>query len=131
MTRKNEITHPLCVFFLQKIHKICTGQNKIVPLEKILFQRLNYEKMNLDYEGRNRNVFPFFREAETSVSSFCLILLFILQGDTRTRHVQARENVFELYNRKLRQSRDSSSSLYLSILPKKSMTAFLKISLVR
>ena len=81
MTRKNEITHPLCVFFLQKIHKICTGQNKIVSLEKISSQRFNYERMDLDYEGINRNVFPFFQEAETSVSFFCLIL-FLLSKET-------------------------------------------------
>ena len=50
-------------------------------MEKILFQRLNYEKMDLDYEGINRNVFPFFQEAETSISSFCLIL-FLLSKET-------------------------------------------------
>ena len=42
-----------------------------------------YEK-SLDYEGTNRNTFPFFHEAETSVSSFCLICFFILKSEDRS-----------------------------------------------
>ena len=96
LTRKNEITHPLCVFFLQKIHKICTGQNKIVSLEKISSQRFNYERMDLDYEGINRNVFPFFQEAETSVSFFCLIL-FLLSKETGEQGMFSQGRTFSNY----------------------------------
>ena len=49
-------------------------------------------KKDLDYEGTNRNMFPFFHETETSVSSFCLFCL----------NVHSKETVPELISWKLR-----------------------------
>ena len=117
-------------FFLQKIHKICTGQNKIVSLEKISSQRFNYERMDLDYEGINRNVFPFFQEAETSVSFFCLIL-FLLSKETGEQGMFIKGERFRIIQSEIEGEQRLQFFLIFVYPAKKSMTAFLKMSLVR